>query len=178
MDEELKNELRNQSFADDTESNSMLKLRQWMMYTQLTDRLSERRAPTHRFYLTSNTLLFAAISAIALFDLSRVIAFIIAFVGLVYGFLFNLNWWLLTKRNQEYVSEKFKIINEIENDLPYKMYTVEWKLINPSQSRLNPFSWKLSRIEAITPRALMVAYILAFISLLVYLIVSLIQGTV
>ena len=176
MDEELKSELRNQSFVENTESNSMLKLRQWMMYTQLTDRLSERRAPTHRFYLTSNTLLFAAISAIALFDLSRVIAFIIAFVGLVYGFFFNFNWWLLTKRNQEYVSEKFKIINEIENDLPYKMYTVEWKLINLSQSRL--FSWKLSRIEAFTPRALMAAYILAFVALSLYLIASLIWGTV
>ena len=157
----------------------MLKLRQWMMYTQLTDRLSERRTPTHRFYLTSNTLLFAAISVAisvaALFDLSHVITLVIVSVGLLYGILFNYNWWLLTKRNQEYVSEKFKIINEIENDLPYKMYTVEWKLINPSQSSFNPFSWKLSRIEAITPKALIIVYICVLIPLLGYLLFKLIE---
>ena len=148
------------------------------MYTQLADRLSGKKGTYPLFLSNLNTLLFAAISAIALFDLSRVIAFIIAFVGLVYGFLFNLNWWFLTKRNQEYFSEKFKIINEIENDLLYKMCTVKWKLISPSQSHLNPFYWKFSRIKAFTPRALMPAYIIAFVSLFFYLIVSLIWGTV
>lgn len=100
---------------------------QYKLYVEMADRVSERRSTANTFFLTANTLLVAIFGAIvgkdALSSNSIKIWFLLFAVS---GLAFSVAWFCIVKSYRQLNSGKFKVIHDIEKNLPLSPYKAEW----------------------------------------------------
>ncbi len=144
-----------------TDLTPELKLEQWKKYVEMSNALSERRVSSNNFYLSANSLLIIMIGFLIEFE-----HYIWLSLIFVIGITFSLNWFYLISQYKNYNSAKFIVINAIEEDLPYRGFTVEWEIIKNNKIKL--LKIPLSNIEKIIPSVLSVVYLISLtISLIV-----------
>lgn len=95
---------------------------------EMADRVSARRATANSFFLAVNTGLAALIG-------SQDLRWYVAAAGVVFAAV----WWALLKSYRDLNEAKFKVINAMEGQLPARVFSNEWDLLDrgPRKFALN-----------------------------------------
>lgn len=105
-------------------NNIEIILAQWQTCVDMANATSQRRDSMNNIFVTLNIGIIAAISLI--WDIKSLILSIA-------GIVICIVWLLFIKNYKELNSEKFKVINEIEKQLPIQAFNKEWKSIKANK---------------------------------------------
>lgn len=106
-------------------------LDQYKLYVEMTDRISQRRSESNRYYLTIVTGLFAVMPIILQKQGLRqeemsALLLIIAVLSILICMVWLINILSYKKIN----TVKFQIIQDMESHLPFQCYQKEWDYTN------------------------------------------------
>lgn len=137
------------------EINEEFLLEQYKLCVQMADKISSRREKANKFYLTVLSSLLALLSIVqANFNgLSNEIFLLFSLLGLALCFIWYFNIQTYKKLN----SAKFKVINDMENQLPYACFNEEYKHLKQTKNA------RLTNVESKIPILFSVPYFLLFI---------------
>ena len=114
----------------------------------MADRVSERRVTVNNLFITLNSVILA-LSAI----IPKKSDVSIAIVGIIISFL-----WITTITSYKNLnSAKFKVINELEKQLPTQPFNYEWFLVGEGQDKKK--YKKLTQIEKNVPIIFIIIYL-------------------
>lgn len=103
--------------------------KQYTMYVEMANAISDRRDRTNSFFLTLNTIIVAALSIGSDYINSISVRWLLLFPLLVI-FLMLLIWGLLINSYKRLNGAKYKVIGEFERRLPASPYwSAEWKAL-------------------------------------------------
>lgn len=122
MIKEIIDNIINEKFTDD---NPELLFKQYKLFVEMTDHISERRERTNKLYVTLFTSLFGGILFLAKFIYPHIIFTIPLLILII---ILSDNWLKHIKAYKTLNRAKFDVINHLENFLPAKGYSQEWKL--------------------------------------------------
>jgi len=139
---------------------------------EMADRVSARRMTANGFFLTVNSTLVTILGFMygKLADDKRAVLIFISAVGVVLAFA----WFFAIRSYKRLNRAKYEVINEIEKDLPYKIFTDEWKLLKGDTAD-EPKGWRkrwvafkdrytdLTNIEGIVPIVFGLIYVLVLV---------------
>ena len=135
----------------------------YKLAVEMADRVSARRGTTNTFYLTVQTTFVAVLAIAAPQDASTPTWQ--AGVASATGVLVSVSWWLQLRSYRLLNSAKFDVINEIEKELPIKIYTEEWLILK--QKQLTPWRKRyveLGHVERIVPWVFAALYVTLFVA--------------
>ena len=144
-------------------------LEQYKLYVEMTDRISQRRDQSNRFYSALLTGLLAVISVVVKLSdwqtSGNLLSVVMIAVGLV-GLAVCAIWFSNIRSYKQLNSGKFRIIHMIEEHLPFDPYTKEWDYLRPPAGIKRYF--QLTRTEQFVPVALAVPYLFLIIYAAIY----------
>ena len=144
-------------------------LEQYKLYVEMADRISQRRDQSNRFYSALLTGLLAVISVVARLSdwqaSGALLSVVLISVGLA-GLAVCAIWFTSIRSYKQLNSGKFRIIHEVEEQLPFPLYKKEWDYLRPSAGKKKYF--QLTRIEQFIPIALAIPYLFFIIYAIVY----------
>ncbi|MCY4491720.1 MAG: hypothetical protein OXC46_09750 [Thaumarchaeota archaeon] len=100
-------------------------MEQYKVYIQTADNVSARRIATSRYLLTLSVSLIAVYG----FQLSVLSQWYFTLFVPIVGIIVSLLWYKIIKSHRGLNEIKFKIIHEIEQNLPVALFTQEWRMI-------------------------------------------------
>ena len=103
-------------------------LEQYKVFVASADAVSDRRARANSFLLTINAGLVALFGT-TMESFPWYTSFLIALGGL----LVALTWLSLLESYRTLNTAKFKVIHQMEQDLPIRAFDIEWKLLGEGQ---------------------------------------------
>jgi hypothetical protein len=119
-------------------------LEQYKLYVEMTDRVSQRRLTANSYFLSVNSALLAAVGYLTTRDNSSYL-WLIGASGIVLSIL----WFQIITSYRDLNTAKFKILHEIERQLPLSLYYAEWNVMGRGES---PKLYRpLSHIERLVP---------------------------
>lgn len=136
----------------------------YKLAVEMADRVSARRGTTNTFFLTAQTTFVTVLAIAAPQDASTPTWQ--AAVASAAGVLVSVSWWLQLRSYRALNSAKFSVINEIEKELPIKIFTAEWLILKKEQ----PIpSWRkryaeLGDVERIVPWIFAALYVTLFVA--------------
>lgn len=138
-------------------------LKQYSLYLESLDKLSDRRQSANSFFLTLNAGLCTVFAFLLSEKGASEIKELYIIVPIV-GFLLSYFWGKLVASYRQLSDGKFKIILRIEKFLPLSIYGAEWDLLGlgKDNSKYRP----LTNTELWIPRLFGVMYIALFLYLL------------
>jgi hypothetical protein len=124
----------------------------------MANEISKRRHQTNTFYISLSSSLITLFSLITvkILPINSKLILIIPFLGIIICLI----WFTHLKSYKKLNWAKFKIINDIEKDLPYQGFTEEWDLLNKANYK------RLTDIERYVPLILIIPYLILSLSLL------------
>ncbi len=144
-------------------------LEQYKLYVEMADRTSERRMRTNEFYISLLSVLLALLSilvslsnicSVSISSISNIgnpnqtlIFVIVSLLGIVLCALWHIN----IRSYRQLNSGKFKIIHEMEQNLPFPCYRKEWEILG--EGREKDKYLQLTRVEKYIPLILSAPYI-------------------
>lgn len=135
-------------------------LEQYKLYVEMADNVSTRRAQANAFYITVLSALLAVIP-LAFDNFSNVeqyLAFLaVSILGLILCYVWNINIRSYRKLN----SGKFKVIHEMEEQLPFACYDREWEFLGEGKDSKKYL--QLTHVEQYVPYLLAVPYSLLLV---------------
>lgn len=118
--------------SDYSEKYSDHVLEQYKLYLEMADRISARRQTANTFFVSLNTVLITlggyARTATSTDDFFYSV---ISCSGMVVCYI----WYRLIKSYKNINSAKFKVIHEIEKELPLKVYDAEWEAVGRGKDK-------------------------------------------
>ncbi len=151
---------------------------------EMADRTSARRAGANSFFLTLNTALAAVVGIVSSarkppphgnvpsFDAYGLVVTAIA------GIVLALVWWALLRYYRRLNGAKFDVINKIEEKLPVRPYTDEWKILHPDEPTSKeaiaklPW-WKRVKVRSKHREATVVEQVVPFVFMGIYVALAL-----
>ena len=133
---------------------------QYKMAVASTDKVSDRRAETNKFFLSINSIIAGGIIFINE-KLESIDATSIIFVA-TFGVVVCLIWFFTILDYKRLNGAKFELIEKMEKSLPVQFYTDEWKILNnkkPWYAKYKTFS----KLELWLPVAFIGLYIVSAI---------------
>ncbi len=95
----------------------------YKLYVQMADNISARRQSANSFFLTVNTAIVGIVGYVG--GTSGSWNWIISLAGLVLCY----TWYRLIRSHKDMNSGKFKVVHEIEKELPLSPYDAEWEAL-------------------------------------------------
>lgn len=141
-------------------------LEQYKLLVTMADNVSARRAQTNSFYITVLSALLAILSLAGenfASEAQNMVFLVVSILGLVLCIVWKININSYRQLN----TGKFKVIHEMEAQLPFACYDREWEFLGVGQDRKKYL--QLTKVEQYIPYLLAVPYLL----LLVYSLYSL-----
>jgi hypothetical protein len=117
-------------------------LEQYKLFVEMTDKKSEQRLSTNKFFLALNSAIIAALS-IAFPNLKeKVNDTWFVFVS-VLGMVLCVAWYHLIRSYRCLNEGKFVVIHEMEKSLPVRPYTAEWTAVGEGKEPMQyrPFTY-------------------------------------
>ena len=122
-------------------------LEQYKLYVEMADRISGRRMVTNSFFLAIQTAIIAGVFASGKAVLS---ADPLSRLGLAAcGLLIALLWLMILRSYRQLNSAKYRVIHEIEKELPIAPFDEEWRVLGGGMKV--PRYLALTRIEQCVP---------------------------
>jgi len=124
---------------------------QYKLYVASAEQISERRVSANNYLLTVNALL------VTLYSLLAASKYMSGWSSLVpvAGFLVSLTWYRIIASYKDLNSVKFKIIHELEQQMPAALYAYEWRKAEEGRGKAY---YPLSHLERWIPVVFMVLY--------------------
>jgi len=123
-------------------------LDQYKLLAESADKITERRQNTNKFYLGINSLFLGFSGYLTAID-NNIVIVLIALIGFLISIVWNQNINSFKKLN----SAKFKVIHELEKQLPASIYTKENEYLKKSY-------YKLTSIEKWIPKIFAIIYLI------------------
>ena len=135
-----------------------LLIEEYKLYVETVDRVSNRRNQTNQFYISILTGLLTVIAFIfssSFFEKNRGYLLLIAsLMGLMFCFVWAVNIYSYRQLNKG----KFKVIQDIEELLPFRPFQSEWNYLGKG---LNPKKYlQATKIEQFVPIIISVLYVI------------------
>lgn len=133
---------------------------QYKIAVEMADKISSRREWANKIFLSANSVIFAFLATKNDFnDIHILIS--------LFWILLSLTWWWIIQNYRNLNSAKYKVINEIEEKLPIKIYKSEWELLHNWKDKKIYSS--LTNLEKKLPFLFVVFYIVLFFYVFVYI---------
>jgi hypothetical protein len=107
-------------------------LKIYSIYLTMADKISERRQSANSFFLTINTAVVALVSYIQLDQQESQISIFYCLISIA-GMLICYMWYRLVLSYKQLNSGKFKVIHDIEQNLPLAPYDAEWEMLGKGE---------------------------------------------
>ncbi len=125
------------------------KLEQWKFFAETTLNVSNRRLRNNRFYLTLLLGILTVVGAGTELGVIHPIGILIA--GLI-GFPICVLWYFHILSYKQLNSGKYRVLEEMSEDLPYKPFQKEWNILGEGE---NPKTYiKHTSVEVWWPRVI------------------------
>lgn len=145
----------------ESQNSQMLLLEQYKLFVEMADRNSGRRGTTNKFYITLLTGLLAVLSWAAtntlLCDVFNLLLLLISIMALSLCGI----WFLNINSYKQMNRGKFDVIFEMEKQLPFPCYNMEWKILDSGTNYKNYLEY--TRIEKFIPVILAIPYFVLLI---------------
>ena len=132
-------------------------IEQYKMFVESANKVSERRGQTNAFYISVLTALLVILSLIieknTFSDQTHLVFFSIGLLGCFLCIVWGLNIQSYKQLN----SAKFKVIHDMESNLPYACFDKEWEYLGRGKDSKKYL--KLSIIEKFVPLILSAPYV-------------------
>ena len=142
---------------------------------EMADRVSARRMTANGFFLTLNSTLVTLLGFMygKLAEDKRAVLIFMSAVGIVLAFA----WFFAIRSYKRLNKAKYAVINKMEEDLPYQIFTDEWELLKGAKAD-EPKGWRkrwvafkdrytdLTNIEGIVPIVFGLIYVLVLVGAL------------
>ena len=128
---------------------------QYRLYVESAEKTSDRRNKANSDFITLNTLLVSllGLASQATFMYNPALAeLVLSVLGLIISTVYS----LLIRSYDQLNTGKFRVIHEIEKNLPLALYDHEWDVLGQGKNRT--VYTPLSRIERKVPVAIAVMY--------------------
>ena len=138
------------------DANEEILFEQYRLYVEMANNITNHRNNTNKFYVTLISLLISIFSIITSIT-HELIIFIIPLmiiIGISYIWMKNIESYSALNHG------KFDVIDEIENKLPTRGFTIEWELIKLYNYK------ELTKVEKNVPKAICIIAIIAIILLI------------
>lgn len=135
--------------------NNDLLFEQYKLYMQSASEISDRRQKANEYFLTVNTILVSLIVFISQYEKVKNPELIISFIAVI-GIINSIITYFMIRSYKQLNSAKFKIIHELEDDLPANLYSYEWELLGKGKDRKK--YWPFSHLELKIPLLFGVVY--------------------
>ena len=137
-------------------------LEQYKLFVEMADRVSNRRASMNKFYVSLLAGLFAILSITNSIEQNKLYTLTILAITSFLGLALCAIWWLNLLSSKQLNNAKWKVIHEIESQLPAQPWGKEWEYLGHGNSYKEYL--KSTTIERLIPAALSLPYL----ALLVY----------
>ncbi|MCL1862747.1 MAG: hypothetical protein FWF78_04175 [Defluviitaleaceae bacterium] len=117
----------------------------------MADRISQRRSLANSFFITANVALLTVASWFQE-DFGNYM-YLVSAIGVILA----LFWFFGIRSYGQLNSGKFKLIHEIEKQLPLNLFSYEWNLLGNGKSY--KLYWPLSHVERVVPWLFIILYI-------------------
>lgn len=124
---------------------------QYKLYVASAEQISERRVSANNYLLTVNAFLVTLQSFLAASKYMSAWASLIPTAG----FLVSLTWYRIITSYRDLNTVKFKVIHELEEQMPAALYAYEWRKAEEGRGRAYR---PLSHLERWIPIVFMVLY--------------------
>ena len=106
-------------------------LEQYKLYVEMADRISSRRQSANSFFLSINTAIASLLGYVGLEHQNKTDYFwTVSLIGMALCFM----WYRLVRSYKDLNSAKFKVIHEIEKELPVAAYDLEWEKVGRGEN--------------------------------------------
>lgn len=140
-------------------------LEQYKLYVQIIDNTTNQRGITNKFYITVLSALIAVLSFLISNTLPHIIILTVSLLGL---FLCSV-WYIHIKSYRQLNSGRFKVIHDMEAQLPFRCFGEEWKHLK--KGRGNDYI-RLTKVEQKIPIFLGIP----FLMIAIYYLMGLLSG--
>ena len=129
---------------------------QYKLYVEMADRVSIRRIESNKFYISILSVLLTLYPIISvLSNKIKLFYALIPLLGIVLCFI-----WVINIESYKALNElKFKVIHELEKNLPYRCFDREWEILKEQPK--NTYI-RLTYIEKYNPFLFMILYLILF----------------
>ncbi len=121
---------------------------QYKLYIQSAEKISDRRQNANNYFITINTALISFLGLSFQIKLLNDLDWfkpLFAILGIIICIIF----WFLLRSYKQLNSGKFKVIHEIEKNLPLALYDYEWKILGEGKNK--KLYYPFSHIELLIP---------------------------
>ena len=106
-------------------------LEQYKLYVEMADRISARRQTANSFFLSVNTAIIALIGYINFGSKTKASFYwLVSLAGMILCFI----WYRLVRSYKDLNTAKFKVVHEIEKELPVAPYDLEWEKVGKGKN--------------------------------------------
>lgn len=140
-----------------------IKFDQYKLYAELTDKISERRQKVATIYISLLTFLLSLLS-LTIKDnhfTGSIISLLIVYFS---GISVSVIWFANIASYKQLNKIKFKVLHELENDLPFKGFQREWEIEKEEKHKYI----RLTKIEGYMP----IFFGVMFTVILIYILVK------
>lgn len=133
-------------------------LEQYKICVEMADRVSVRRGQANTFYISLLSAILALLSLIIDKNLFAGSSRILLFFTSILALALCLTWYVNIQSYKQLNSLKFKVINEMEQYLPFACYSREWEILKEKQKNGDTQYVRLTAIEKFVPLIFAVPY--------------------
>ncbi len=126
---------------------------QYKLYVESAEKISERRVAANNYLLTVNAFLVTLYGLVAASRFNTLWTILVPVAGL----LVALTWHRIITSYRDLNTVKFKVIHELEQQMPAALYDYEWQKAEKGRGKAYR---PLSHLECWIPITFMVLYVL------------------
>ena len=121
----------------------------YRLHSELADHVSQRREGANRLYVSLLVGLLSLTAIVIRFGLAEVIDWEIFVIVGAFGALLSLSWWGVIRSYRQLNREKFRVLHQLEDMLPFQFFKSEW---DPERrgEKSNDYL-QLTRVESYLP---------------------------
>lgn len=112
----------------------MARLQQYIHYAETTKAVSSQRLRSNRFYVSVLSGLLVVFTFVAGRVPSALHSISIGGIGVI-GVILCALWKQTIESHRDLNTAKFNVVNRMEEDLPYQVYSEEWDQLQPKDKR-------------------------------------------
>ena len=123
----------------------------YKLHVEMADRVSQRREGANRLFVTLLSVVMVLMTAILRFgsQLDSIPVEYILVVLMLTVLSLSASWYVVIRSYRQLNTEKFSILNKLEEKLPFAFYKLEWQRLGEGKDPKR--YWKLTVVETCLP---------------------------
>ncbi len=127
-----------------------LQFAQYELYIETAEKVSDRRQNANMYFLSINSLILGLSGYLTTMSI-EIWYLVLSLIGFMVAFF----WFRIIESYRQLNAAKFRVIHEIEENLPISLFKSEWKYLKESDQKYA----ELTSVEKYVPLVFMLVYI-------------------